>query len=217
MSASATEMIDLTIFHKRASLSRTSRNLNQSLSIKRILTLIKYYQMLNVNTDKDDQNIFINFINTIYTVSGIIMDYHQLKEKFADQIHDIMKIAKDVYKIKVHDITTCPHSSRLYRVEDKTAKLHIFDNEDKESVFKVVMDIIDGIYHFIFHIYILWFSPWRSYSYSAVINCTNYITFRFYCGLLQCEICMFVLVNRFIYHISSLSSEEFIFLFFHEE
>ena len=33
-----------------------------------------------------------------------------------------------------------------------TAKLNSFETEDqKESVFKVVMDIIDGIYHFIFH------------------------------------------------------------------
>ena len=109
--------------------------------------------MLNVNTDKDDQSIFIHFINTIYTVKHIIMDYIELQKKYGNKIKDIMNIAVSVYKIKVYDIRICPHSSRLYRIEDKTAKLNIFNEQDKESNFKVVMAIIDGIYHFIFHIF----------------------------------------------------------------
>ena len=149
----STETIDLTIFDQIVSKASNTANVNESLSIKRILTLLKYHQMLNVNTDKEDQNIFINFINTKYTVKDIIMDNYELQKKYGNQIQDIMNIAMDGYKIKVYDINTCPHSSRLYRVEDKTAELNIFNKEDKESIFKVVMDIIDGIYHFIFHIY----------------------------------------------------------------
>ena len=129
----------------------SKNNLTKSMPIKRILTLIKYYQMLKVNTDKDDQNIFINFINTIYTVKDIVMDYYKLQKEYGDKTEEIMKIAKSVYKIQAYDIKTCPHSSRLYRADDQAAKLNIFDKEDKESVFRVVMDIIDGIYNFIFH------------------------------------------------------------------
>ena len=150
MSATATD-IDFTVFNKVD--SKSSTDLNESFLIKRILTLLKYYQILNVNTDKNNQSIFINFITTTYTVSDIIMDYHQLKKQYGQPINDIMKIAKEVYKIKVYDIKTCPHSSRLYRVNDQSAELNIFDEEDTDSPFKVVMDIIDGIYHFIFHIY----------------------------------------------------------------
>ena len=156
MTTSATEVIDLNIFDQpipSPNESKTDNDLNKSLSIKRILTLLKYYQMLKVNSDKEGQTIFIKFINTKYNVSHLIMDYFKLQDKYINQAQDIMNIAKDVYKIKVYDIETCPHSSRLYRVEDKTAKLNIFNEEDKDSVFKVVMDIIDGTYHFIFHMY----------------------------------------------------------------
>ena len=62
-------------------------------------------------------------------------------------------MTKDAYNVKSYDIPIYPHSASLYCVEDKTAELNIFGKEDEKSVFKVVMDVIDGINHLIFHIY----------------------------------------------------------------
>ena len=77
------------------------------------------------------------------------MDQFHLQKVHGHQINDIMNMARNKYELKSCDISKCAHSSRLYRVDDKSAELKIFDKEDKESIFQVVMDIVDGIHHLI--------------------------------------------------------------------
>ena len=64
-----------------------------------------------------------------------------------------MQYALNQYEIPKCDISTCPYSSRLYRVPDQSSKINIFDKEDKESSLPVVIDIIDSIHHFLMHIF----------------------------------------------------------------
>lgn len=104
-------------------------------------------------SNENDQKMFISYIYTTYIVSHFIMDQFHLQKIHGNQIQDIENIAKIDCKLESCDIGTCQHSSRLYRVEDKLAQLNVFDDQDKESVFNVVMDMIDGLHHFIFHIY----------------------------------------------------------------
>ena len=154
MATSAKKVIDLSIFDHAQDLSQEScTDLNDCHHIKRILTFLKYYSLLQVSSNQDDQNIFINFINTIYTVSDLIMDNFHLQKKHGQEINQIMDVAMSQYKFQSCDLQTCPYSSRLYRANDKSAELNIFDEDDKESVLQVVMDIIDGIHHYVFHVF----------------------------------------------------------------
>ena len=132
--------------------SLSSNNLKQRPYIKRILTLLKYYSMLKPTSDREGQRIFVNFINTVYNTSELIMDHFHLYKKHDHQIQDITNLALTDYKIPPCDIRTCPHSSRLYRTNDASTDFIIFDKDDKESLLPVTMDIIDGIHHYIFHV-----------------------------------------------------------------
>ena len=151
MSSSQKPIVDLSVFDQQS--EDSCKDIESCVYIKRILTLLKYYSLLQVGTNPDDQNIFNNFINTVYDVSSLIMDQFHLQKKHDDEIHEIMNHFINQYQSTTCDIKLCPYSSRLYRVQDITAEITIFDQEDKESVLPVFIDIISGIHHFIFHIF----------------------------------------------------------------
>ena len=150
------QAIDLSIFNlavNEQDISKACQDCESCICIKRILQLLQYFQSLDIKSNENDQNTFVDFIHKIYTSSDLIMDHFHLQKKHGQQVFDIMAIAKSKYKLPACDIQTCAHSSRLYRVDDAFANIDVFDEEDEESVFKVVLGIIDGIHHFIFHVF----------------------------------------------------------------
>ena len=152
MSSELISSIDLSVFDTQES-SNNCKDFKSCICIRRILTLSKYFSLLQINSDKDHQTTFINFIQTIYNTSDLIMDQFHLQKKHNHEIHDIMNHALNYYKIPSCDIQTCPHSSRLYRVDDKSSEIPIFDEDDVESALTVFIDIMDSIHHLIFHIF----------------------------------------------------------------
>ena len=152
MSVSPTTAIDLTVFdHKQA--SSDCHDFKRCICIQRILTSLKYYSLLKINSNSSHQTIFNDFIQTIYTVSNLIMDQHHLQKEHCNEVYEIMNYALSEYKVPKCDIKTCLYSSRLYRVQDALSKINIFDKDDTESSLRIAIDIIDGIHHFVFHVF----------------------------------------------------------------
>ena len=56
------ELKNLSVFDQEESMEDDSKDFKLSLCIKRILTSLRYSSLLNVNSDKDHQQVFINFI-----------------------------------------------------------------------------------------------------------------------------------------------------------
>ena len=149
------DSFDLSIFDQINSSHQLTKSCNSAedcICIERVLTLLKYYVSLDINANRDHQNSFIHLINTKYTVSDLIMDQFHLQKKHDHEINHIMIMAKNQYQFPSCDIHSCPYSSRLYRVDDRNAEITTFEEEDHESVLQVVMDIIDAIHHYIFHL-----------------------------------------------------------------
>ena len=155
MSSSEKESVDLTIFDLK-SLQKPQDNkcndVTTCVNIKRILTCLQYYSLLQIHSNPDNQNIFNNFINSIYTVTNIIEDRYHMQKIHGHQIYEIMNHALNQYQFPLCDIKLCPYSSRLYRVNDKSEEINVFNQQDKESVLPVFIDIIDQLHNFIFHI-----------------------------------------------------------------
>ena len=63
-----------------------------------------------------------------------------------------MSYALDNYKLPSCDITTCPNSSPIYRVNECIEIVNIFDDDDKISALPVIINILDGIHHYVFHL-----------------------------------------------------------------
>ena len=100
---------DLSIFHSDAKLGKNS--------IHRLLSSLKYYSSLNVpDNNKDNQNIFINFMGEVYK-HQIIDDFNYLQKRYDHQLENIIKYAKKNYQIKLCDIKTCTYSDRHYRID----------------------------------------------------------------------------------------------------
>ena len=76
--------MDLSIFDKQQQEIQHDnykcQDLESCFCIKRILTLLKYHQLLHIDSDPNHQTIFIHFINTIYIESDIIMDHFHYKK-----------------------------------------------------------------------------------------------------------------------------------------
>ena len=83
------------------------------------------------------------------------MDYFHLKQYHDDEMQQIIKYSFDHYKFQSCDVNSCDYSSRLYRVVDTSARINIFDNDDKTSSHSsllVVINMLDCIHHYIYHI-----------------------------------------------------------------
>ena len=77
------EPMDLSIFEEQQDMQHDNykcQDLESCICIKRILALLKYHELLHIESDGNDQSIFINFINTIYTSSDVIMDQFHLQK-----------------------------------------------------------------------------------------------------------------------------------------
>ena len=55
-------------------------NVTMCIDIKRILRALRFHSQLKIDTDKNDQNIFNEFTNSVYNTSDIIMDYYHLEK-----------------------------------------------------------------------------------------------------------------------------------------
>ena len=147
--------MDLSIFNENNEEiinQECNNDFKNCLNVKKILSILYYYSSLNVNSNKNDQKLFNSLINTRYKIGDIIMDFFHFKQNHNLELVDIMQFAFDYYKFEFCDISICPYSSRLYRVNQLNSMLNIFDYDDKESSLGVVIGLLDSIHHYIFHL-----------------------------------------------------------------
>ena len=158
MSSLHNTSIDLSVFNKDDKKESNQQqqaichDLKSCECMKRVLTALRYYSMLKVHSNKDDQTKFNDFVNTIYLPSDLIMDFFHFKNIHNQQIQQIMNHAVDYYKFPLCNIESCTYSSRLYRVNEAVTMINIFDDDDKTSKLGVVISLLDSIHHYIFHL-----------------------------------------------------------------
>ena len=153
LDSSSIPTMDLSIFNQIESPPLHCKHFKSCACIKRLLTVVKYHSLLQIHSHRVHQSVFNDFIYLKYNLSQLVMDQYHLQKKHDQEVHQIMQFAANEYKFAPCNINTCLSSSRLYRVHDEASKLKIFDKEDEESILPVYIDIIDGIHHFIFHVF----------------------------------------------------------------
>ena len=115
------------------------------ICVKRILTGLQYYTSLDVISNNNHRDLFSLFIDDIYNVQSVIMDFYHLRKQHGDQIWDIMNYALNYYQFQYCNIDLCSYSDRLYRVNQSNT------NNNIDGTLKVMTDLLDGIHHHLFH------------------------------------------------------------------
>ena len=67
MKSSESEIIDLSIFHSTECPKEECAAYESCISILRLISSLEYYSSLKVSQNKEDQDLFINFIKEVYT------------------------------------------------------------------------------------------------------------------------------------------------------
>ena len=149
-----TQYIDLSVLNKESGLEDIdcNKDFKACLCISRVLTILRYYQLLNIHFNKNNCLIFNNLLNTIYKPCQLIMDFFHFKNIHNDEIKEIMGYALDNYQFPLCQIESCSFSSRLYRVNESIEIINIFDDDDKLNKLPVVVSLLDGIHHYIYHL-----------------------------------------------------------------
>eukprot|EP01084_Bolivina_argentea_P111482 198878_1 len=86
-------------------------------AVKRLVSSLKYYSMLDLTNNKDHQNIFSQFIGDIYTI--YLDDYSHLVQKHKN-LEDINKAMIEMKEFGSCDILKCLFSTRHHTDDQKT-------------------------------------------------------------------------------------------------
>ena len=98
---SLNKSLDLSVFNNNEDNDNHNQHCNVFTScqcIERILTALRYYQLLDLKSNEERQEIFNNFINTVYSPSDLIMDYFHLQQMHDNKIQNIRVYALDHYE-----------------------------------------------------------------------------------------------------------------------
>ena len=122
-------------------------------AIIRLLSALNYYSSLSVNTNSDDQQIFLHFMDQVYSTQ-ILDDYHHLTKHHQqnDQLLGIAKYAIDQGPSKACNIDECSFSTRHYRNREKET-VHYKSPIDVDSKLNFYIETMDSLHFYIFHLY----------------------------------------------------------------
>ena len=138
---------DMSIFDN-IELNNCEDNIESCQAINRLLSALKYYSILDLQHNKDHQNIFDNFIQEVYG-SRLLDDFYHLQSRHGHQIHDILTRAQKDNTFIACDINDCDFANRHYRV----------DEESKDEIAKFDpmsyfwMDVMDSLHNYVFHLF----------------------------------------------------------------
>ena len=125
--------IDLSIFKNIKTKSKKCKSYQSCSAIGRLIASLSYYQLLNVKSVTNHQEIFINFVNNVYKHQKILNDFHHLQQEHGQQIHEIMEyITNNQSNLKQCNINECNYASRHYRV-------YKHENNFIRSIFKCIL------------------------------------------------------------------------------
>ena len=147
--------INLSIFkdinqHSQSSVATTScsEKHGNCIAIKRLLTSLSYYNLLDINNNTNDQLIFNNFIETVYTYS-VYDDFYHLTKYHGNEMELIMDSAIKSHKLSSCDLSVCLYSDRHYRInKEDEPKFHT----DDMKYFYIYREMMDSLHFYVFHL-----------------------------------------------------------------
>ena len=141
-------MLDMTIFNIEEE-SQCCDGFQTCGSIKRLLSSLKYYTLLQPHHHKENQDIFTKFMNDIYK-ERVLDDFYHLTKSHEGEIQQIMDSAINVAKFKKCSINKCEFANRHYRVNitQESDNVNAFD-----SHWTLHSEIMDSLHHYIFHLF----------------------------------------------------------------
>ena len=129
---------------------KTCKDFKKCIAIRRLLLSLRYYSSLNLKTNKDDQSIFISFVNEVYKQQLTIQDFYHLRMKHDDQIQDILNFAmKNGTFTGECDIDSCQFASRHYRVDHDRTSI----KSDTDPCLVQAIDTMDSFHYYLFHLF----------------------------------------------------------------
>eukprot|EP01084_Bolivina_argentea_P032947 60973_1 len=118
--------IDLDVFKDETDINKCIKNnsnndpIEACKPIRRLISSLKYYEMLDIINNKDHQNIFTAFIKDIYKM--FLDDYNHLVYEHKD-LEDINKAISEKKEFSSCNILKCTFSGR-----------HNSDDDDKKQI-----------------------------------------------------------------------------------
>mmetsp|Transcript_1526 Transcript_1526/g.1251 ORF Transcript_1526/g.1251 Transcript_1526/m.1251 type:complete len:102 (+) Transcript_1526:22-327(+) len=87
---SPSSVIDLSIFaNTEQEPPEECTDFKLCIALQRLLCALRYYTSLNICTNNDHQNIFLNFTNEVYKHPLLVQDFYHFQKQHNQQIYQI--------------------------------------------------------------------------------------------------------------------------------
>ena len=155
MSTTQTESknIDLTVFNEIYTLNQNCFNHKSCVAIYRLLISLRYYSSFNLNSNQDDQNLFINFINEVYKHHLLIQDFHHLQNLHGEHINDIMEYNQNKKFLTECTIQSCNFASRHYRIMVENSSNDKICTNTRDPYLNIYCDTMDSLHYYLCHLF----------------------------------------------------------------
>ena len=144
------EEIDLTIFKTEKSDIECNENkdnpIKSCLALKRLITALKYYSLLNVISNNNDKQIFLNFIKCIY--KSFLDDYNHLIRKHDKQLQQINQLLIKHKLFASCNILKCQFTARHHKERDDDGNKNAFDAQ-----FEFFKKTMDSLHFYLLHLF----------------------------------------------------------------
>ena len=138
--------IDLTIFNDQTTSPCSTKQYKTCISIKRLLSCLKYYKALNIPNNIQNKEIFLRFMGEIYK-EQILDDFHHLVKHHQHQLEEIRRYAINVYKFNKCDINSCHFTLRHFRVNDNN------NTKEMDTNYTFYAGTMDSLHLYLFHLF----------------------------------------------------------------
>ena len=143
-------MADLSVFtnaHNTINCNKTTNIINGCQALVRLVSALKYCSKFDVTQNENDQNIFINFMSTVYT--NFLNDYIHLIDTHSDQLQQIHEALRSDDTFINCNIDSCNYTSRHYRRERDQENNIKIDN----ALLNFYISNIDSLHFYLLHLY----------------------------------------------------------------
>eukprot|EP01084_Bolivina_argentea_P022656 42110_1 len=140
--------LDLSVFkdadNDKCKLTSNSKHIIRNcVALKRLISSLKYYSMLDVVNNETDQALFTNFIDNVYI--QLVDDYNHLDEAHQDQLQRLNQLIIKYKILSPCEIHNCSFSSRHLQNNQTTLKPNLYPS------LNVYKDIMDSCHFYLLH------------------------------------------------------------------
>ena len=114
-------------------------------AIDRLLKALKYYNLLDIKADIDNQKIFENYMNEVYK-HQIYDDFYHLMQEHQNELDEIQNIAMSNYGISKCDLSVCDYSDRHFGIRRRDI------SNKTDSHFKIYAETMDSLHFYLLHL-----------------------------------------------------------------